>query len=471
MSTERRHMPRHSSAGTLEPEASDRTSLPGFDASAPCSRSTDLNVRFPTDDGVVHAVRGVSYTLRSGEVLGIVGESGSGKSVTSLAVMGLLPTTARDHRLGRATAARSCSALNDRQMSRVRGKRIAMIFQDPMTSLDPVYKVGWQIAETVRDPRQVAVEQGGRGPGRSSCWSWSASRTPASRVELLPARVLRRHAPARRHRDRDGQPARGDHRRRADHRAGRDRAGAGPRGARDRAGGDRRGDGADHPRPRRRRRHGRPGAGHVRRPAGRDRHRRGRLLPRRGCPTRSACSARCRASTRDRRAADPDPGLAAVAGQPAAGLPVRARAARCTSPSATSAEPDLRPGRRRAGHTAACIRIEEVVEGRRDGRGRLRRRLRDARGRRVLGGRRRRAGRAPATEESPRRSSRPSADASDRRPSGAGDARVGDADAATPSIERPTRRQRRDRSRRHDHHRPCRPESARERGIGPASRC
>ena len=60
----------------------------------------DLNVRFPTEDGVVHAVRGVCFSLRPGEVLGIVGESGSGKSVTSLAVMGLLPELGADHRLG-----------------------------------------------------------------------------------------------------------------------------------------------------------------------------------------------------------------------------------------------------------------------------------------------------------------------------------------------------------------------------------
>ena len=109
----------------------------------------DLNVRFPTEDGVVHAVRGVSFSLRPGEVLGIVGESGSGKSVTSMAVMGLLPASAqvtgsvkfRDRQL---------LGLDDAQLSKVRGKNIAMVFQDPMTSLDPVYKVGVQIAEAIR---------------------------------------------------------------------------------------------------------------------------------------------------------------------------------------------------------------------------------------------------------------------------------------------------------------------------------
>ena len=109
----------------------------------------DLNVRFPTDDGIVHAVRGVSFSLRPGEVLGIVGESGSGKSVTSLAVMGLLPGSAQITGSVKFRG-RDLVGLNDRQMSTVRGKQVAMVFQDPMTSLDPVYKIGVQIAETVR---------------------------------------------------------------------------------------------------------------------------------------------------------------------------------------------------------------------------------------------------------------------------------------------------------------------------------
>src|SRR3954466_3198630 len=135
------------SSGTVTPARAH--SLPGFDPAAPLLEVGDLNVRFPSEDGYVHAVRGVSYSLRSGEVLGIVGESGSGKSVTSLAVMGLLPASAqitgsvryRDQELlGQA----------DPSMSRVRGKGVSMIFQDPMTSLDPVYRVGYQIEETLR---------------------------------------------------------------------------------------------------------------------------------------------------------------------------------------------------------------------------------------------------------------------------------------------------------------------------------
>jgi oligopeptide/dipeptide ABC transporter ATP-binding protein len=108
----------------------------------------DLTVQFPTDDGLVRAVRGVSYQLRGGEVLGIVGESGSGKSVTSMAVMGLLPRTARvsgSIRFG----GQDLLKISDKEMNQVRGLGISMVFQDPMTSLNPVYTVGDQIAEAI----------------------------------------------------------------------------------------------------------------------------------------------------------------------------------------------------------------------------------------------------------------------------------------------------------------------------------
>src|SRR4051812_17619092 len=135
------------SVGTLSPDRAH--SLPGFDPTAPLLDVDDLRVGFPTQDGVVNAVRGVSYTLRAGEVLGIVGESGSGKSVTSLAVMGLLPSSAQ---ITGSVRYRGQELLgqSDPSMSRVRGKGVSMIFQDPMTSLDPVYRVGYQIEETLR---------------------------------------------------------------------------------------------------------------------------------------------------------------------------------------------------------------------------------------------------------------------------------------------------------------------------------
>jgi oligopeptide/dipeptide ABC transporter ATP-binding protein len=109
----------------------------------------DLTVSFPTDDGVVNAVRGVSFDLRPGRVLAVVGESGSGKSVTALAVLGLLPKSAQVS--GSATYAdQELLGLGAKELNEVRGQHVAMIFQDPMTSLNPVHRVGDQIAEAVR---------------------------------------------------------------------------------------------------------------------------------------------------------------------------------------------------------------------------------------------------------------------------------------------------------------------------------
>jgi oligopeptide/dipeptide ABC transporter ATP-binding protein len=109
----------------------------------------NLSVDFPTEDGIVHAVRGVSYQLMPREVLGIVGESGSGKSVTSLAVLGLLPKSAVITGSVRFRGT-ELLGMRDKEMSRVRGKGISMVFQDPMTSLNPVYKIGHQLAEAVQ---------------------------------------------------------------------------------------------------------------------------------------------------------------------------------------------------------------------------------------------------------------------------------------------------------------------------------
>jgi oligopeptide/dipeptide ABC transporter ATP-binding protein len=109
----------------------------------------NLTVSFGTERGRVSAVRGVSYEVTRGQTLGIVGESGSGKSVTSLAVMGLLPKSARVAGSVKYKG-RELLGKKDKEMSAIRGKGIAMIFQDPMTSLDPVYKIGQQIIETLK---------------------------------------------------------------------------------------------------------------------------------------------------------------------------------------------------------------------------------------------------------------------------------------------------------------------------------
>ncbi len=116
-----------------------------------------LEVDFQTKDGVVHAVRGIDFTLARGEVLGIVGESGSGKSVTALATMGLLPRSA-EVRGSIRFQGRELLGLKEKQLSGVRGTGIAMIFQDPMTSLNPVYTIGWQIVEAIRAHQDISKE-------------------------------------------------------------------------------------------------------------------------------------------------------------------------------------------------------------------------------------------------------------------------------------------------------------------------
>src|SRR5256714_9286996 len=103
-------------------------------ADAPLLAVTDLSVDFPTIDGVVHAVRGLTFSLMTGEVLAVVGESGSGKSVTALAIMGLLPKTARVSGSIRYRGV-ELIGMPDREKSKLRGLEIAMVFQDPMTSL------------------------------------------------------------------------------------------------------------------------------------------------------------------------------------------------------------------------------------------------------------------------------------------------------------------------------------------------
>lgn len=111
----------------------------------------DLAISFETDEGVVDVIDGVSIDLEEGETLGLVGESGCGKSVTALAVMGLLPKPA-----GRITGGairfqdQDLTQLSSEELSRVRGDQIAMIFQEPMTALNPVHKVGKQLGESYR---------------------------------------------------------------------------------------------------------------------------------------------------------------------------------------------------------------------------------------------------------------------------------------------------------------------------------
>jgi oligopeptide transport system ATP-binding protein len=114
-------------------------------------RVENLSVQFKTDDGIVRAVDDLSYDLAAGETLGIVGESGSGKSVSSLAILGLIPRPPGRVTSGRVLfEGRDLLTLTERELSTIRGNRIAMIFQDPMTSLNPFLSVAEQLTEVTR---------------------------------------------------------------------------------------------------------------------------------------------------------------------------------------------------------------------------------------------------------------------------------------------------------------------------------
>ena len=120
----------------------------------------DLKMHFHTRDGVVKAVDGVSYTLDRGETLGVVGESGSGKSVTALTLMGLIPMPPGRIEGGEALfKGRSLLTMKPEDLRAIRGNEISMIFQDPMTSLNPVYRIGRQIGEPVRIHKKATAAQ------------------------------------------------------------------------------------------------------------------------------------------------------------------------------------------------------------------------------------------------------------------------------------------------------------------------
>jgi len=130
-------------------------------------RVSDLRTVFRTQDGMVHAVNGVSFHLRAGELLGVVGESGSGKSVTMMSLMKLVPMPPAEIVSGEVLLdGRNLLAIGDAEMRAVRGGQVGFIFQDPMTSLNPVFTVGYQLAEPLRlhlglsrrQARQRAIE-------------------------------------------------------------------------------------------------------------------------------------------------------------------------------------------------------------------------------------------------------------------------------------------------------------------------
>jgi peptide/nickel transport system ATP-binding protein len=123
---------------------------------APLLEVSDLRVQFPTEDGIVHAVDGISYEVNGGQTLCIVGESGSGKTVSSLTTLGL--TQAQGAQVsGRILfEGRDLLTLGSSDMRAIRGNQIAMVFQDPLSSLHPFYKVGTQLIEAIRAHRDVS---------------------------------------------------------------------------------------------------------------------------------------------------------------------------------------------------------------------------------------------------------------------------------------------------------------------------
>ncbi len=145
---------------------------------------------FHTGDGVVKAVDGVTYTLDRGETLGVVGESGSGKSVTAMTIMGLIEMPPGKIEGGDVRyRGKSLLKMSEREMQQIRGNDIAMVFQDPMTSLNPVYTIGRQLGEGLRCTAATPRSRPLSAP--SSFSTWLAFPTPSS-----ASRTTRTSSPA-----------------------------------------------------------------------------------------------------------------------------------------------------------------------------------------------------------------------------------------------------------------------------------
>ena len=303
---------------------------------------------------MVRAVDGVDLAIDRGETLGVVGESGCGKTVTAMTVLKLIQMPP-----GRIVAGsilwqgRDLVPLGADEMRRIRSKEIAIIFQEPMTSLNPVYTVGEQIAEAIRlhedlnrrDAMDRAVEM----------LRLVHIPTPGAPGARLSAPVLRRHAPARDDRDGAVLQSQAADRRRADHGARRHHPGADPRSAGRDEVALRHGDHADHPRHGRGRRDRAARGGDVCRPGGRGGA--GRAAVRQSAASLHAgpdpLDPAHRQGRRQADAAGGDRRHGAQPDRPAARLPLRAALQVRAMPACTEAMPELRTVE--AGHKVACI--------------------------------------------------------------------------------------------------------------------
>ena len=262
----------------------------------------DLSVRFHTARGIVDAVRGVGWHLDRGETLAILGESGSGKSVSASAIMNLIDCPPGEIVSGEILFdGRDLLKASPAERRAINGRRIAMIFQDPLSHLNPVYSVGWQLEEVMR---VHGLTRGEAEERALELMRRVGIPEPARRARQVPAPVLRRPAPAGDDRHGAGDEARHRHRRRADDRARRHRAGRGAEAARGAAGGDGHRARAHHPRPRRRRRGRRPGGGDERGRGRRGRHAL-RDLPPRQAPLHPQADRRRPRPRRDERPGRP----------------------------------------------------------------------------------------------------------------------------------------------------------------------
>ena len=157
-----------------------------------------LSVHFGDENAPFRAVDRISYSVKQGEVVGIVGESGSGKSVSSLAIMGLIDYPGRVMAEKLEFNGQDLQRISEKERRNLVGAEVAMIFQDPMTSLNPCYTVGFQIMEAIK------VHQGGNKSTRRQRVRTSSSPAESGRYSrsgiasgCLPASAFRRHEPAR----------------------------------------------------------------------------------------------------------------------------------------------------------------------------------------------------------------------------------------------------------------------------------